>query len=207
MATRTLPIAMASTAALSYLCPARKVVLVERGAHDITARVMAHTVFDKKEVRVICGDNRFDPYAVSHFARRIGMPADVALRSIRVARAFTAYQFAELVGRLDHGMPGDLVVISGPCSTFFDEDVPFVEAARLFYRMLWQMVGLANQGMTLLLVQGDAPAGTRRAYFLTDLCRAADILLHFGGRHTFTLEHRHRRALPYLAALDGVIGG
>src|SRR3712207_7575481 len=49
--------------------------------------------------------------------------------------------------------PGGLVVVSGPCATFLDEDVPIVDAARLFYRMLWRMAELAKEGMTLLLAQ------------------------------------------------------
>jgi hypothetical protein len=60
--------------------------------------------------------------------------------------------------------------------------------------------------MTLMLVQSNVPADSRRAYFLTDLCRACDVVLRLSGEHTFALENRRRVALPYLAALDRLSG-
>lgn len=41
----------------------------------------------------------------------------------------------------------------------------------------------------------------RCTYFLTDLCRASDIVLRLGGQHPFTLEHKGRLALLHLAAV------
>jgi hypothetical protein len=155
--------------------------------------IAAHAACKRNRVVFICGDNRFDPYAISRAAKAMGARPEDALRAIRIARAFTAYQLSELVDRLGAGSGEDFVVISGPCSTFFDEDVPLVDAARLFYRMLWRVVELARGGRTMLLVQGAADASARRAYFLTDLCRVSDVVLRLGGRHSFTLEQRWGR--------------
>jgi hypothetical protein len=199
MSSKTLPINMAQKVAFAALAPARKVIAVGGRARGLATYIIARAACEKRAVRVICGDNLFDPYRVSGLARRMKVRPEDALRSIRIARAFTAYQVAELVARLEAAAPQDLVVISGPCSTFFDDDVPFVDAARLFYRVLWQIVDLARGGMTLLLVQEQVPESARRAYFLTDLCRASDVALDLGAVHTFRLEHHNRVALPRLA--------
>jgi hypothetical protein len=206
MLSRTLPIGLARSVAFASLSPTRKVALCGESAFGLAAYVTARAACERRQVRFICGDNRFDPYSVSRLAKSKGVRPEAALSSILIARAFTAYQFTELVARLPAGATADLVVISGPCSAFFDEDLSIVDAARLFYRALWRMVELANSGMTLLLVQSQMPAGTRRAYFLTDLCRASDVVLRLGGEHTFALENRRRLALPYLAALDQLAG-
>jgi hypothetical protein len=200
MSSKTLPINMAQSVAFASLAPARKVIAIGERARGLTMYVTARAACENRAVRIICGDNLFDPYAISCFAKRMRVRPEDALRSIRIARAFTAYQLAELVSRLDTAAPQDLVVISGPCSTFFDDDVPFVDAARLFYRVLWRVVELARGGMTLLLVQEQMPTSERRAYFLTDLSRASDVALHFGAVHTFRLEHHGRAEPPRLAA-------
>ena len=206
MPSKTLPIEMAPLAAYASLAPTRKVVVSGETASGLTTYITARAVCEGKPVRVVCGDNRFDPYAVARFARSKGMRSEDALRSILIARAFTAYQFNELVSRLDQAAFSGPVVITGPCSTFFDEDMSLVDAARLFYRMLWRVVELARDGMTLALVQREMPKDQRRVYFLRDLCYAADVVLSCDGVHTFRLEQRSRIALPRLASLDRQLG-
>jgi hypothetical protein len=205
MYSRTLPIGMAQSVAFASLAPARRVLLCGPGGYGLANYLIARAACERRQVRLICGDNRFDPYAVSRLAKARGVRPEAALRSVLIARAFTAYQLSELVARLDPSMT-DLVVISGPCSTFFDEDVSIVDAARLFYRMLWRTVELAGAGMTLLMVQGGAQVEARRAYFLKDLCRASDVVLRLTSEHSFSLENRRKVALPYLAALDRITG-
>jgi hypothetical protein len=205
MLSRILPISMANSVAFSALAPARKVVVSGERACQLTTHIIARAVCERKRVRIICGDNRFDPYAVARIAKLKRVRPEDALRSILIARAFTAYQMSELVSRLDPVNSGDVVIITGPCSTFFDEDVSLVDSARLFYRMLWQIVELAREGMTLLLAQSQLPA-TGRAYYLKDLCYASDVVLNCDGVHTFRLERRGRVALPRLAAVDRMIG-
>ena len=197
---------MAPLAAYASLAPTRKVVVSGEPAGGLMTYITARAVCEGKPVRVVCGDNRFDPYAVVRFAKSKGVRPKTALNSILIARAFTAYQLHELVSRLDQTACSGPVVITGPCSTFFDEDVSVVEAARLFYRMLWRLVELARDGMTLVLAQRELPKVERRAYFLRDLCYAADVVLNCDGVHTFRLEQRGRIALPRLAALDRQIG-
>jgi hypothetical protein len=185
---------MAPSVAMALLGSARKVLLSGgESAHSLCMRIAARAACRRNRVVFICGDNRFDPYAISRAAKVTGVRPEDALRSIKVARAFTAYQLSELVSRLDSGATEDVVVISGPCSTFFDEDVSAVDAARLFYRMLWRIVELSQSGMTLLLAQSAADPSARRAYFLTDLCRVSEAVMHLDGRHSFTLSQRPGR--------------
>ena len=203
MPLRVLSISMAPAVAFSSLTLSRRVLLFGDRAPELATYICSRAVCRNKQVRFICGDNRFDPYAVTRFAKRNKKKPQDALRSILIARAFTAYQLSELVNRLDPITSSQTVtIISGPCSPFFDEDLSMVDAARLFYRMLWRLVELSKSGVSLLLAQSSVPTGTRRAYFLTDLCRAADVILKYDAVHTFTLEYRGPRALARLKALD-----
>ena len=205
MVAKILPIGMALSVVLAALAPARKVLV--SGDHHATSLAMQITTnaCQDKRVLYICGDNRFDPYAITRLAKSMGLTPDDALSSIHIARAFTAYQLVELVAELAPDVSNDFIVISGLCSSFFDEDVPYVDAARLFYRVLWRVVELAHNGNAMLLIQGRTITSARRAYFLTDLCRASDVVLNLSGEHSFTLERRSRAALPGLAALDKVL--
>jgi hypothetical protein len=195
---------MAPTVALGAMAPQRKLMLTGESAHSLALQMTARAACNDKRILFVCGDNRFDPHAVSRFAKSAGVSPEQALRSISIARAFTAYQMQELIGRLPLAPPAELVVISGPCSTFFDEDLSLVDAARLFYRSLWQMVDLARNGMALLIVQGEDLSQGRRGYFLTDLCRASDVVLRLAGEHSFTIERHGPRPLPYLARIDSM---
>jgi hypothetical protein len=203
MPSRVLSISMAPSVVFSSLTLPRKVLVCGDHASELATRIISRAVCRGKQVRFICGDNRFDPYAVARFAKRHKKRPQDAMRSILIARAFTAYQLAELVNRLDPAAPSDSVtIISGPCSLFLDEDIRIVDAARHFYRMLWRLVELSQSGMPLLLAQGPMPADTRRGYLLTDLCRAADVILKYDALHTFTLEYGARMPMAGLKALD-----
>ena len=205
MSLRVLPIGMAPTVALGAMAPQRKLMLTGESAHSLALQMTARAACSDKRILFICGDNRFDPHSVSRFAKSAGVSPEQALRSISIARAFTAYQMQELIGRLPLAPPAELVVISGPCSTFFDEDLSLVDAARLFYRSLWQMVDLARNGMALLIVQGEDLSQGRRGYFVADLCRASDVVLRLAGEHSFTIERHGPRPLAYLARIDSMI--
>ena len=203
MPSRVLSISMAPSVVFSSLTLPRKVLVCGDQASELATRIISRAVCRGKQVRFICGDNCFDPYAVARFAKQHRKRPQDAMRSILIARAFTAYQLTELVNGLDPATPSQAVtIISGPCSIFFDEDIRIVDAARCFYRMLWRLVELSQSGMPLLLAQGPVPADTRRAYFLTDLCRAADVILKYDALHTFTLEYGGHVSLARLKALE-----
>jgi len=196
---RTLPIGSAPQAVRASLSPSRMVTLCGEQAWTLGVHLAAQLACESQQSLYLCGDNRFDPYAVARFAKsqQHGPPGALyaALGRILVARAFTAYQLDELIHRLNPDGGYAVVIISGICTAFYDEDVMHNDAARLFYRSLWRLADLSRKGLTLLLTQSEMPAHTRRAYFLTDLCRASNVVARLDGEHSFTLEHRSGRLL------------
>jgi hypothetical protein len=190
---------MARSVAVSSLSLSYKVLLSgDDGARSLALRITAGAACLNHRVRFICADNHFDAYGIARLAKLAGVRAELALGSIQIARAFTAYQLVELVERIEPESDDDLIVVSGPSSPFFDEDLSHTDAARLFYRTLWRCVELAKSGMKILLVQGKTAACERRGYFLRDLSRLSEVVLRFSGETTFTLERRNSTTEPIL---------
>ena len=119
------------------------------------------------EVIVLDGANRFDPYMVSFFARKALIPPERLLKRIRIARAFTCYQMAMMVGeRLnsllsEEGAIGQSenrwVILLGPVTPFMDEDVSERESRPLFERSLKKIEEMALKGIPFLLFQPNPP--------------------------------------------------
>lgn len=199
---RTLPLSSAPLAVNALLSPTRRVTLYGPGAYSISLRYAAEAACRRDQVIYICGDNRFNPYEVARLAKQFRHSREDALSRILVARAFTGYQFDELIRRLKPNEVAGPVILSGICSAFLDEDIPHNDAARLYYRTLWRLAELAGKGLAILLTESLEIAGTRRAHFLTDLYRASDFILRLDGEHSFTLEMRDHRPLSYSASKE-----
>jgi len=116
------------------------------------------------EVIVLDGANRFNAYTVSSFARRTLIPPEKLLKSIRIARAFTCYQMATLMGERLISLVGAIhesplqkpwVILLGPLTTFLDEDVPEREVRPLFERSLRKVEEIASRGVPFLLFQSS----------------------------------------------------
>ena len=129
------------------------------------------------DVTVLDGANGFDPYMVSSLARKTVIPPEKLLKKIRIARAFTCYQMATLVERLElllhreraaqpeflppssrrlpagqeRGAVG--VILLGPITTFLDEDVPEREVEPLFERTLKKIEAMAAERVPFFLFQ------------------------------------------------------
>jgi hypothetical protein len=191
---KTLPINLAPLTAFDALAARRKVFLVGNGAFGVASHLTARLACERWPVRIVCGDNCFDPYAVTRFAKARGLrPADVLSR-ILIARAFTAYQLVELIDRLEnYASASELVMVTGVCSAFFDEDLSNTDAARLFYRAFWKLAELAQSNRRLLLVESRALPVERRLYFLKDLYQTSEVVLSLAGKATFTLEQPFNR--------------
>lgn len=190
---RTLPISSAPQAVRASLFPARIVAVTGERAWTLGQHLAAQIACERKQVLYLCGDNRFNPYAVARFAKTQERRPEEVLARILVARAFTAHQLDELIHRLDAEAEYGVIIISGICAAFLDEDVAPNDAARLFYRSLWRLTRLSREGRTLLLTESATPKRTARGYFLTDLCRASNVVLRMEGEHSFTLEQRGGR--------------
>ncbi len=115
------------------------------------------------EVIVLDGANRFDPYMTSSFARKALIPPERLLKRIRIARAFTCYQMAVMVGERLYDLlrrEGTLtqqgnrwIILLGPVTPFMDEDVSEREVRPLFERSLKKIEEMAMKGVPFLLFQ------------------------------------------------------
>jgi hypothetical protein len=194
---RTLPISFAPSAVRASILPSRMVSVCGDQAWSLGVNLAAQLACEYKQSLYLCGDNRFDPFAVARFARSQRKSPEETLGRILVARAFTAYQLDELIHRLDLPNTADdsygAVIVSGVCAAFLDEDVADSDATRLFYRSLWRLRDLSQEGLALLLTESEAPKQRGRAHFLTDLLRASGVVMRLEGGRSFTLEHRRGR--------------
>ncbi len=149
---------------------------------SIAARTAATAVYHGVPVAIIDASLSFDITAVTAYAQARRVPPEHLLRQIYIARAFTCHQLTTLLcERLDpllaaHGI--GFVVLLGPCTTFFDENVPFKDAFLLFQRALHTLHELRARGSLLLMAQALAPRQTRRISFVRALMQTVELGIH-----------------------------
>jgi len=141
----------------------RKVLFWGERAGEISSYVAGWLAGKGIEVIVLDGANRFDPYMASSFARKALIPPERLLKRIRIARAFTCYQMAIMVGeRLNDllrqeratAQPGNRwVILLDPVTPFMDEDVSEREVRPLFERSLRKIEEMALTGIPFFLFQ------------------------------------------------------
>jgi hypothetical protein len=147
--------------------PPRKVLFWGEEAGAISSYVAGWIVSKGIDVIMLDGANRFDPYMVSSFARKALIPPERLLKRIRIARAFTCYQMATLMGEQlasllrQEGATAQpqkpWVILLGPITTFLDEDVPEREVRPLFERSLRRVEEMAVGGIPFFLFQPNPP--------------------------------------------------
>jgi hypothetical protein len=161
--------------------PVRKALLVGERPENLTVYLSGFAASLGFKILVADGANSFDPYVVSKFARKEGFPPDELLKKISVARAFTCHQLSTLIReRLDPFVPpgiSALVVFLGPCTMFFDEDVPGEEAALLFRKTLAKVQEMSQRGVFFLMSQPFSGFNRRRNFLLRELVRFSDAVL------------------------------
>ncbi len=179
------------------------------GVYEAASTVAAFADHRGAAVTVVDGANAFDPYMVSRYAVKRGLDPAEVLRHVRIARAFTCYQLATLLCERLAAVPPDgpaLVVLLGPCTTFFDENVPLKDAQLLFQRMLRRVEELGASGLLLFMAQSLRPMNRRRRHLLRRLFRSADVTLQLRPRD---VEGRGGRGIALdeaQAILPGVWG-
>jgi hypothetical protein len=161
----------------------RKVLFWGDGVGGISSYVAGWMAGKGIDVILLDGANRFDPYMASSFARKAMIPPERLLKRIRIARAFTCYQMATLMGerlvslvhartvgaihactpecgvsahRHESPLQKPWVILLGPITTFFDEDVPEREVRPLFERSLKKVEEIAMEGIPFFLFQPSA---------------------------------------------------
>jgi hypothetical protein len=158
-----LPLSLDEVIARVQSDPPRKVLFWGKNAEEISSSVAGWMAGKGIEVIVLDGANRFNAYTVASFARRTLISPEKLLRSIRIARAFTCYQMATLMGEqlasllkwegVTERRRRPWVILLGPLTTFLDEDVPEREVRPLFERSLKKIEGIALGGVPFLLFQ------------------------------------------------------
>jgi len=161
--------------------PVRRVLIAGSRPEGLTVYLSAFAAAQGFEVLVADGANAFDPYIVSRFARKEGLPPDEILKKIWVARAFTCHQLVTLVReRLETRASEEkasLVVLLGPGTLFLDEDVPGEEAALLFRKMLASVRKMSQRGIFFLMSQSFSKANRNRSFLLRELAGVAHAVL------------------------------
>ncbi len=142
-----------------------KIIFWGEGTGEISSYVAGWLAGKGINVIVLDGANRFDPYMVSSFARTALLSPEDLLKRIRIARAFTCYQMATLIGEklallFKEEGTGILqkrpwVILPGFITTFLDEDVPERDARLLFERSIKRMEEMALEGIPFLLFQSN----------------------------------------------------
>lgn len=92
--------------------------------------------------RLFDGGNRFDGYFVARLARRLTPRPHAVLDGMRLSRAFTCFQLAELIETAP-AQPAPLFVLD-LLNTFYDESVPLQDSQRLLSRTIGHLQRLAR---------------------------------------------------------------
>lgn len=172
LAASPFPPAPCSPSCLPYLAPLRSLqpgraaLLWGEAIRSLGAMACAWAVARGAEVLVVDAANVFDPYRLVREARKLDVPPREALVRVRVARAFTSHQLVRLVQEeLAGGLaPGCLVLVLGPVSLFYDEQVPLAERRRLFQGLV-QALAAVKARHPLLLLQPRLPQGAGNRHF------------------------------------------
>lgn len=98
--------------------------------------------------RLFDGGNRFDGYFVARLARRLSDRPHSVMSRIRLSRAFTCFQLAELIeGTAPDRSP---LFVLDMLSTFYDESVPLAEVERLLSQTVAHLKWLAASGPVII---------------------------------------------------------
>jgi hypothetical protein len=170
----------------------------------VALRTAAAAVNRGIAVAVIDGAMAFDVTVIAAEAQARRVSPARFLRRLYIARAFTCHQVATLLcERLDPLLASQqvgFVILLGPCTTFFDENVPFKDAFLLFQRMLRKIEALCTRGPLLLMAQALDAYRTRRTLFARELVKAVELGIRVstveGRRHVQLVKPRHPRQSP-----------
>jgi len=176
---------------LAPLKPGRGVLLWGGHLRALTAAAAVWGVARQAPVWVVDAANRFDPYQLVREATARKIPPQEALTRVRVARAFTSHQLLRLLTETFPAMPepGSLVLVLGPVSLFYDEQVPLRERRRLFQDLV-RLLARIKAGSALLLLQPLLPRAAANQHFGRLLAPVIDYLVEVKSRED------HRQSAP-----------
>jgi hypothetical protein len=161
---------------------------------DLVYILCARAVLDSGcNVVYVDGGNEMDPYALSSLCKRFRVDRQEVLSRISIARAFTAYQLATIIGEelgdtLER-TSADMLVVSCMPALFCDEDIGHSESRSMFRRCLGTLKELTEKRnlITIITNYDKRAKGSRRALLKRFLRDGADTTARF--------EKSGRRAL------------
>ena len=131
--------------------------------------------------RLFDGGNRFDGYFVARLARRLTPQPRAVLSRMRLSRAFTCFQLAELIENTPtepqadrNGPPADSspLFVLDLLNTFYDESVPPRDVERLLDRVIARLKRLAAVG-PVIVGAGEPQSLVKERWGLLDQLQAA----------------------------------
>jgi hypothetical protein len=123
-------------------------------------------------LRLFDGGNHFDGYFVARLARRLSAHPKATLGRIRISRAFTCFQLAELIENAP-AAPEPLFVLD-LLATFYDESVPLRDSERLLETSITHLKRLAVVGPVIVGARQPQSLVKERWTLLDRLETAAD---------------------------------
>lgn len=130
-----------------------------------------------RTVLVVDGENSFRSYWIARYAREMGLDPRTALEYVKLSRAFTCYQLAELITQkvapLAHaGCAG--IVCLGLLATLNDEDISLSEAGRLLSNITAALKTLARSCPILITIRLPSRRADPRLGLVHALMRQVD---------------------------------
>jgi len=122
---------------------------------ELAARLAA-----RGPLRVLDGGNRFNVYPEARSLRRLTADSAAALARIQLARAFTCYQMLTLLGESPAVVCPTLALDF--LATFYDENVPLRESARLLNLALVELRRLSQDAPVVISARRPPEAGASR---------------------------------------------
>jgi hypothetical protein len=186
------------------LKPGRGILLWGEHLGPLAAAAAAWGVARGAPVWVVDAANRFDPYRLVREAAGHHLASREVLSRVRVARAFTCHQLVRLLQETFPASlaPGSLVLVLGPVSLFYDEQVPLGERRRLFQDLVSLLARIKTQA-ALLLVQPLLPRAAANRHFGRRLAPVIDYLVEVESRED--RSQATSRAAPAVSAPDGLV--
>ena len=145
------------------------------GAHTPTRTLLAvlTTLAARGQgLRVFDGGNRFDGYFVARLARQLTPAPQAVLQRIRLSRAFTCFQLAELIENATAD-PQPLFALD-LLATFYDESVSLQDSERLLMTTIGHLKRLAVAGPVIVGAREPQSLIKERWALLDHLQAAAD---------------------------------
>ncbi|MEJ2011147.1 MAG: hypothetical protein P8X64_02860 [Anaerolineales bacterium] len=129
-------------------------------------------------VRVFDGGNRFDGYFIARLARRLSSNPHDTLERVRLSRAFTCFQLAQLIENAPAGgsspQAAGVLFVLDLLTTFYDESVPLRDSERLLAQTISHLKRLAAGGPVIVGAREPRLLVKERWSLLDQLQVAAD---------------------------------